>query len=110
MKELFEEALLLEVTNVYGDEDPALLNQARSTNNHWEMGATEVAKFQKFAGSDWKKLAVIHDRGDHTYPFFVLIRKEYDKQHYIDQLWNILGRVLGYSGDIRNLKMRGHKV
>jgi len=109
MKKLFEESALFEITNVDADADSAQVDAARSTNNHWEMGPTEVAKFKKIAGSQWKYVDVIHDRADHTYPFFVYMRPQYDKQPYIDRVWNVWGRVLGVKGDVRTFSRFGDK-
>ena len=109
MKYLLEEAeVLIEITDA-STEDPTIADAARSTNNHFEMGPTEVAKFKKLAGSMWKYVDVAHDIGDHTYPFFVFMKPEYDKQPYIDRIWNVWGRVLGVKGDIRTIPRFGDR-
>lgn len=109
MKKLFEDAHLFEITQKDWDADPEQVDNARSTNNHWEMGPSEVAKFKKIAGSMWKYVDVIHDAADHTYPYFVFMRPEYDKQPYIDRIWNVWGRVLGSTVDIRTIPRFGDK-
>jgi hypothetical protein len=109
MRKLFEEIALFEITDAGITNDPQDVEDARSTNNHWEMGATEVAKFKKIAGGQWKYVNVVHDVGDNTYPFFVFMRPEYDKQPYIDRLWNVWGKVLGVEGDVRTIPRFGDK-
>lgn len=99
-------ALVFEILGHDVDADPAKVEQARNTNNHWEMGATEVVKFKKLAGSQFKYVDVVHDRSDHTYPFFVFMKAKYDKQPYISRMWNVWGRVLGVKGDLHKFKRR----
>ena len=109
MRKLFEDSALFEITDVDPGTDPKKVDDARSTNNHWEMGATEVAKFKKIAGSQWKYVDVVHDAGDHSYPFFVYMKPEYDKQPFVDRMWNVWGKVLGVKGDVRTIPRFGDK-